>query len=153
MACAGQCIAYRKADEMRNKRKVGARFEEKACAYLAGKGFCVLERNFQCRQGEVDIIGEEEGYLVFVEVKYRACAKSGSPAEAVTAAKKKRICRTADYYRYLHGIGDDRAIRYDVVAIEGAENTGPDGAQNLEILWYKNAFYHRYAGRNGSGVQ
>ena len=122
-----------------NKREIGARAEEMVCGYLMERGFRVLERNFRCRQGEVDVIGEDEGYLVFVEVKYRASGVSGSPAEAVTAAKQGKICRTADYYRYRHGIGDDRAVRYDVVAVDG----------EYGIVWYKNAFFHVYAGRRG----
>lgn len=119
-----------------NKREVGTQYEAKACAYLQQQGFMVLERNFRCRQGEIDIIGEQEGYVVFVEVKYRTNTTSGNAAEAVTLAKQKRICQAADYYRYIHRIGDDRPIRYDVVAIQGEE-----------ISWYKNAFWHVYAGR------
>lgn len=137
-----------------DKRKIGERFEEAACIYMKERGFRILERNFRCRQGEIDVIGEEEGYLVFVEVKYRASGVSGRAAEAVTAGKQGKICRTADYYRYCHGIGDDRAVRYDVVAIDGAGGMngagGTDGAgtnDGLAIQWYKNAFRHVY-GKN-----
>lgn len=141
-----------------NKREIGAMFEEIACAYLKERGFQVLERNFRCRQGEIDVIGEDEGYLVFVEVKYRASGMSGNPAEAVTAAKQQKICRTADYYRYRHGIGEDRAVRYDVVAIEGGnedDEEGKDGIRRIKgtiedkIIWYKNAFFHAYARGRG----
>ena len=55
-----------------NKRTVGKEYEERACRYLEDRGFRTAERNFRCRQGEIDIIGYHEGYLVFVEVKYRA---------------------------------------------------------------------------------
>lgn len=128
-----------------NKRQVGRKFEEMACQHMARQGFRILERNFCCRQGEIDVIGEEEGYLVFVEVKYRATRKSGSPAEAVTAAKQRKICRAADYYRYTHGIGERRAVRYDVVAMEGTGKGGEEGG-SPDILWLKNAFPHVYAG-------
>ena len=107
-----------------DKRAVGELFEEKACAYMAERGFRILERNFRSRQGEIDVIGEDGEYLVFVEVKYRASGVSGSPAESVTVSKQKKICRTADYYRYRHGIGEGRAVRYDVIAIEGTEGNG-----------------------------
>lgn len=135
---------------MVNKREIGAKFEGMACEYMAERGFRVLERNFRCRQGEVDVIGEDGGYLVFVEVKYRSSGAGGSPAEAVTAAKQRKICRAADYYRYRHGIGDGRAVRYDVVAIEGSggvsgkkEGAGRCGGRGaLKIYWYKNAFFH-----------
>lgn len=118
-----------------NKRALGKRYEEKACRYLESKGMKMVEKNFRCRQGEIDLIGLHEGYLVFVEVKYRA-ENAGHAAEAVTEAKQRKICRTADYYRYRHRIGEDRAMRYDVVAMQGTEN-------NLRIVWYKNAFFHR----------
>ena len=118
-----------------NKREVGTQYEIRACEYMQKQGFRVLMRNFRCRQGEIDIIGEHEGYLVFVEVKYRSAATSGDAAEAVTPSKQK-ICRTADYYRYTHGISENSPIRYDVVAIQGEK----------EIRWYQNAFCHVYAG-------
>lgn len=123
-----------------NKRTVGKEYEERACRYLEDRGFQTAERNFRCRQGEIDIIGYHEGYLVFVEVKYRATEYSGYPAEAVTAVKQRKICRAADYYRYRHGMGDDRAVRYDVVAIAG---TGTE----MCINWHRNAFYHVYPHR------
>lgn len=125
-----------------NKRELGQKYEEKACEYMQKQGFRVLERNFRCRQGEIDIIGEQNGYLVFVEVKYRMAQTAGRAEEAVTYAKQKRICRTADYYRYMHKIGDDRAIRYDVIAIQGDKET-----EKEEIHWYPNAFWHIYAGK------
>lgn len=133
-----------------DKRAVGERFEEMACAYMVEQGFRILERNFRCRQGEIDVIGEDGEYLVFAEVKYRASGVSGSPAEAVTAAKQKKICRTADYYRYCHGIGEDRAVRYDVIAIDGAKGNGAGKQKDgLRIIWYKNAFFHIYSWKRG----
>lgn len=120
-----------------NKRAVGKKYEEKACQYLEDRGMKIAEKNFRCRQGEIDLIGFHEGYLVFAEVKYRKTDDSGKAAEAVTETKQKKICRTADYYRYIYRIGDDRAVRYDVVAMQGTE-------ENLCIVWYKNAFPHKY---------
>ena len=117
-----------------NKRAAGKKYEEKACQYLETRGVAITEKNFRCRQGEIDLIGFHGEYLVFVEVKYRA-GNAGHAAEAVTGAKQRRICRTADYYRYRHGMGEDRAIRYDVVAIQGKED-------DLRIVWYQNAFPH-----------
>lgn len=64
------------------------------------------ERNFRRgRNGEIDIIGRDGKYLVFVEVKYRSGDEKGNAAEAVTTAKQRTICRVADYYRYLHHYG------------------------------------------------
>lgn len=115
-----------------NTRRIGAQQEEKAAAYLRQQGMEILERNFRNRQGEIDIIGREGGYLVFVEVKYRNGAVCGLPSEAVDLRKQRNICRVADYYRMRHHIGDGAAVRYDVVTIE-----------NERIEWIRNAFCHR----------
>ena len=114
-----------------NNREKGAQREEQVCAYLLSEGVRIEERNFRCRQGEIDIIGYDRGCLVFFEVKYRSSRKSGSAAEAVGFAKQRKICRVADYYRVIHRLGDDKPIRFDVVAIDGEE-----------LRWIKNAFYY-----------
>ncbi len=120
-----------------NKRQIGTCGEETAAAYLAARGVRIVEKNFRSRQGEIDLVGYHGEYLVFVEVKYRGSARMGSALEAVDLRKQRRICRAADYYRYLHRLGDDCPVRYDVVAIQGEE-----------ILWIPNAFPHR-SGRAG----
>lgn len=114
-----------------NTRQIGAGQEEKAAGYLEAQGMQILERNFRNRQGEIDLIGRHEGYLVFVEVKYRSSKRQGLPAEAVDLRKQRKICKVADYYRMIHHIGDNAAIRYDVVAMEADK-----------IEWIQNAFYH-----------
>lgn len=116
-----------------NNRRTGAEAEEKAARYLEQRGMRILERNFRSRRGEIDLIGVEDDYLVFVEVKFRASDGKGVPEEAVGTAKQKRICGTADYYRYIHGLGDFTPIRYDVVAV-----------REEHISWYRNAFPHIY---------
>ena len=117
----------------KNKRQVGGQWEKQAAEYLTAQGMQIVESNFRCRQGEIDLIGYHEGYLVFVEVKYRSTNEQGYALEAVDFRKQRKICRVADYYRYLHKVGDFENIRYDVVAI-----------QNGEIRWIQNAFSHVY---------
>lgn len=114
-----------------NNREKGAQKEEQVCAYLLSKGVKIKERNFRCRQGEIDIIGYDGGCLVFFEVKYRGSRSAGSAAEAVGYTKQRKICRTADYYRMIHRCGEDVPIRFDVVAIDGES-----------LQWIKNAFYY-----------
>ena len=116
-----------------NKRTIGADMEARAVEYLVSQGVEVLERNFRCRQGEIDIVCRDGSYLVFVEVKFRASLRKGAPEEAVGLAKQKVICRVADYYRCTRGISQSVAVRYDVVAV-----------LNEEIRWYQNAFMHHY---------
>lgn len=120
-----------------NKRLTGKKYEEQAALYLEERGFVLLEKNFRCRQGEIDLVGLHEGCLVFVEVKYRKNTDSGLPEEAVGRLKQMKICQSSDYYRVSHGNEAKRQVRYDVVAICGEK-----------IIWHKNAFsYIRKDGR------
>ena len=119
---------------MENKRKTGSRYEECAAAFLEERGICILERNFRCGQGEIDLIGREENTIVFFEVKYRKTNSWGNPAEAVDTRKQCRISRAADVYRKRENLYGDISFRFDVIAIL-------DG----EITWYRNAF--EYKGR------
>ena len=118
-----------------NKREVGDSYEKKAAACLAEQGFQVLEMNFRCRQGEIDIVGIHQGCLVFVEVKYRKDSQAGYPEEAVDFRKQMKICRASDYYRLKHPEQENRQIRYDVVAICGGQ-----------VKWYRNAFSYLAGG-------
>ena len=119
-----------------NLRKTGSQMEEAAAAYLTERGVTVLERNFRSRTAEIDIVGKQDGTLLFIEVKARAeNQKSGTAPEAVGTTKQKRICRCADYYMHSKGIDPYRTgIRFDVVAITMREDKEP------EIRWIKNAF-------------
>ena len=119
-----------------NKRETGTEWEKKAAGYLAKCGMRIVETNFRSRQGEIDLIGYHQGYLVFVEVKYRRDSGKGTALEAVDYRKQRKICQVADFYRYLHKIGDDVSVRYDVVGIQGGE-----------VQWIQNAFSHIYGHR------
>lgn len=111
------------------KKKIGTAYEEAAACWLEQQGMQVMEKNFRCSQGEIDLIGRHQGCLVFIEVKYRRSRDYGFPAEAVTAAKQKKIRAAARYYLYRHGLWDKVQVRFDVVAVYGTE-----------IQWYQNAF-------------
>lgn len=104
-----------------NKRAVGSEYEALAVAYMEQQGMRILERNYRCKQGEIDIVAKESQYLLFVEVKYRKNLSSGHPAEAVTPAKQQRIYQTARYYLYEHHLSEDTPVRFDVAAILGQE--------------------------------
>ena len=112
---------------------MGAQKERLAAEYLKARGVTILEQNFRCRQGEIDLIARDGEYLVFCEVKFRLGTEMGSPEEAVGIAKQKKICRVGDYYRSVHGLKQSTPVRYDVIAIRG-EN----------VSWIRNAFPHQY---------
>lgn len=101
----------------RNNRQLGSRYEETAAAYLEKNGRQVLEKNYRCRQGEIDLICRQGRYLVFVEVKYRSGTACGYPAEAVDGRKQERIRRAAAFYLYSHRLPEDTPCRFDVVSI------------------------------------
>ena len=107
--------------DRRNLRRVGAGYEHIAGAFLEREGFRILEYNFRCRTGEIDIIAREGDILVFAEVKYRKTKKRGGPFEAVDGRKQYVICRCADYYRITHGVGENCPCRFDVVGILGED--------------------------------
>ena len=98
-----------------NKRLVGKEKEKLAVDFLERHGFTVLERNFNCRIGEVDIIAMEGDTLCFIEVKYRSSLAYGYPEENVDIRKQKKICRTALFYMTSHGISGN--TRFDVISI------------------------------------
>lgn len=115
---------------MYNKRTIGSEYEDKAVEYMKNSGYVIVERNFYCRQGEVDIIARDGKYLVFVEVKYRRDTKKGYPAEAVTYYKRNRIIKASKYYMYKNRISEGQAVRFDVVSITN---------DNIELI--KDAFW------------
>lgn len=119
-----------------NTREIGKQKEKEAELFLQKHNMKILERNFQCRQGEIDLVGLEKDALVFVEVKYRKTDISGRPEEAVSPYKQEKICRVCDYYRMTHPFFHSKSVRFDVVAID--ENG---------LRWYQNAF--SYIERNG----
>lgn len=106
-----------------NKRAVGTAYEKLAGEYLKQQGYEILEYNFRCRIGEIDMIAKDGAYLVFVEVKYRSSGKSGNPLEAVNQRKQRVISKVASYYCLTHGYPDTKPCRFDVVAISGEEYT------------------------------
>lgn len=99
-----------------NKRAVGMDYEQEAARYLEALGYRIRERNYRCRMGEIDLIAMEGGYLVFIEVKYRAGLHTGEPQEAVDYRKQKKICLAASYYCLVHQISMEQPCRFDVAA-------------------------------------
>ena len=120
---------------MQNNRKLGSAQETRAVIELERLGYKILQTNFRCRIGEIDLIALHKGYLVFIEVKYRKNAGSGYAAEAVYWKKQQVISRVADYYIRTH-CRKVPPCRFDVAAFEG---------QTLNV--YENAFEYIPRGR------
>ena len=98
------------------KIDIGKLGENLATKYIISLGYKILERNFRCKFGEIDIIAKDKQELVFIEVKTRTNTKFGNPAEAVNSIKKSHILKTAKYYLYIHKLSNKR-IRIEVIEI------------------------------------
>ena len=97
---------------------VGADAEARAIALLVGKGYRIVERNFRCRSGELDVIAYDGDVLCFIEVRSRANAAHGSAAEMVDRKKQRQVSRVALSFISLRNPSFQRS-RFDVVAITG----------------------------------
>ena len=106
-----------------NKRTVGSKYEQTAGEFLIKKGYRIIAYNYRCKLGEIDIIALDGDELVFVEVKYRASSRYGSPMEAVNYRKQNKIYMVANYYLMEQHISKYTKVRFDVVGILGKEIT------------------------------
>ncbi len=108
---------------------LGLEGERAAAEFLEARGYRILDRNYRTRRGEIDLVAEEKGTLVFVEVKVRLNDRFGGPAAAITSAKQARIARLAQQYVVSRRLGG-RPCRFDVVLIWG----GDPKSRRIELL-------------------
>ena len=120
-----------------DRRTLGARGEAIAATYLLGKRFAIVEKNFRCKGGEVDIIAREGSTFVFVEVKTRRNLSFGPPQMALTPFKQRQISKAAlTWLAKKHLIG--ASARFDVIAILAPDHQVPviDHIRNAFDLAY-----------------
>jgi putative endonuclease len=98
------------------RQALGKLGEELAAAELERRGYAISARRYRTRGGEIDIVAERAGVLVFVEVKARETAEFGTAAEAVTSRKQRKLTRMAHDYLIRERVGD-RPCRFDVVTV------------------------------------
>jgi putative endonuclease len=109
-------------------RAAGDRAEDAALAYLERQGLKLKTRNYRSRFGEIDLVLDDRGTLVFVEVRKRSNPRFGSAAESITAGKQDKLVATAR--QYLAGLRRDVPCRFDAVLIDGAGS----------VEWIRDAF-------------
>jgi len=107
----------------------GEAAESLAADFLQRRGLTVLERNYRCRFGEIDLVARSGELLVFVEVRARTSEAFGAAAGSITATKRRRLVAAARHYLATHRA--DRACRFDVVLVRGAEQ---------QVEWLTDAF-------------
>lgn len=106
---------------LNSKQELGKQGENMATKYLQKKGYKIIARNFECKQGEIDIIAKDKKEYVFIEVKTRQNFQYGKPCEAVNNQKKKHIYKATQYYIYSHKL-ENKFIRIDVIEIYKTNN-------------------------------
>jgi putative endonuclease len=99
------------------RQRLGEHGEELACRALAARGYCILHRRYRTRYGELDVVAQHEGVLVFVEVRARGSGRFGHPADSVTVRKQQRVAAMAESYLGRER-QQQRVCRFDVVAVE-----------------------------------
>ena len=114
------------------RQQLGLLGEEIACAELERLGYQILARRHRSRFGEIDLIADDAGTVVFVEVKTKTDSRFGHPAEMVTARKQRRLVSMAEEYASGHAL-HSTPCRFDVVAVDAS-------VQPARITVYKDAF-------------
>lgn len=118
-------------DSERKRRGVAG--EQLAEKYLTSYGLQLIERNYHCRFGEIDLIMQDKEEIVFVEVRVRNHNQFGGALESITPTKIERILKSVAHYIATHNLPSSQNLRIDVVGIERSESPHP------HIEWIKSA--------------
>jgi putative endonuclease len=113
------------------KRHAGSGGEEAAAAWLERQGYRIVERNWRCRSGEIDLVVRRGSVTAFVEVKERRNEDHGLGLEAVTWGKRLRLIRAARLYAAARGL-TETDLRFDVVSVDGRDVRHEPGAFNVD---------------------
>ena len=117
-----------------NTARLGAEAETIACQFLIDQGMQFKNRNYRTRRGEIDLIMQSSGCLIFVEVKYRKHNSYGTSAESITHGKCQKIIAAAKEYLVTHGYQEDTCMRFDAVLITPTDNL----QSGCTINWIQN---------------
>ena len=117
----------------RERKELGKSGEEIAAKFLQKKGYRILERNYRCRLGEIDLVAKKSGDLLFVEVKTRRSSESVSPPELVDFRKQRQISRAAQHYLAVKKC-QDRGADFAVLIIDWSKES-----PSCELI--ENAFF------------
>jgi putative endonuclease len=119
--------------EIINRQQIGNEAEEKAREFLEAKGFQVIEKNYKCYVGEIDLIMQDQEDIVFVEVRSRKHIQYGNALESVDRQKIHKLVRAATHFLQTKKWLYKRNSRFDIIAIRLAQG-------KMQLDWVKNAF-------------
>jgi len=119
---------------MHAKGLSGQNAEGLALAHLESRGLTPVARNFRCRTGEIDLVMQAKGTLVFVEVRSRRSSRFATPLESVDFRKRGKLLRAASFFLLTHPAFRHHAVRFDVVSVEGPS------AGVYRLKWVRDAF-------------
>ena len=123
-------MLWRGSRQPKTRQELGRIAEEHAARYLRAKGYRVIGRNYRAPTGEIDLIAEHEGAVVFIEVKSRSTEEVAQARDSVTLGKQRRIARTAAAWLSARG-GRERVTRFDVVEVA----ITPEGrVEKIEVI-------------------
>ena len=114
-------------------QKIGAEVEQQALGYLQQQGASLIQQNFRCRIGEIDLIMQAQGALLFIEVRFRKNVQFGSAVESINWQKRQKIIRSAQFFLRKFPNFQYAPCRFDVLAARL-------DAQELCFEWIQNAF-------------
>ena len=113
---------------------LGNRWEDVALEHLSANGLTLVDRNFRCRMGEIDLVMRQPNLLVFVEVRYRKSNRYATAAESVDLRKQRKLAQAAAYFLHRHAEFRQHVVRFDVVAFDAATDN------QCTLQWLQDAF-------------
>jgi putative endonuclease len=124
-------------------KAIGTIAEEAAKDFLCRNQLNFIEKNYHCRQGEIDLIMKEGKLLVFIEVRYRKSKQYGTGIDSITKEKQRRIITAARHYLHRHNLTETVSCRFDIIGVEPAQKNHKNNATNepFYFRWLKHAFY------------
>lgn len=120
---------------MNRSLRKGLRYEDRARRWLGEQGLELLESNYRSRFGEIDLIMRDAHCICFIEVRFRKTQDFGGAPASITAAKRRRLVKTAQFYLCGHQQLANQALRFDALLIQQQADS------ELDFNWIQNAFY------------
>ncbi|MBN4053458.1 YraN family protein [Haliea sp. AH-315-K21] len=114
-------------------QRKGLYYEKLALKYLKKQGLSLLQSNYHCRLGEIDLLMRDNDCIVFIEVRYRGNTDFGNGLDTVNKTKQRKLIKTAQHYLIHTGLYEKVPTRFDVISISKREG-------KPELVWVRNAF-------------